>query len=246
MYSLHKSQPYGLLSAFTVPKYPGRVYIEARSGNDVSNIISTSRNLSLKHSKLVPQGVITDLLEVSTPRDRTLSGWVRIRGNTPLTAPFVNDLAYLHDLPAHFVLWLVPRHGPCEPGSRPAQSLPNLAYDDVPLPRPPKGVLVDSRGYWGFKARDRRLYRLIPSFPSLAEVNFMEHCLAVPRRLVDSTIDTLRQMSFQRNDRVVVEEQPFQGLSGTIVDIVENRFLVFLPSQDFEEYFYSQQLRKDF
>ena len=208
--------------------------------------------------KRIPTNQMTSYLRINESKDHSPSGFVRVRGNTRASAPYANDLAYLADNVDRFVLWFAPRQGPCPLGERPPQqlSLPipfRYAYEreptsppEDPTRKPPKGMIRDERGYWGIKARDRRLYRRLVALPSAGEVTLLKDCKAVPKATVDEMLKRISQVSISVNDRVIIHEHLFDGLVGHVVEISDQHYNVYIPSQDITTKLFSEQLRKQF
>lgn len=249
IHSLFQADPLNLLSAFSTPRSPGRVYLEMKLEEDVISLIRGSNKIRLRNARLVQREDMIKVLTIQQGFDHVASSWVRMRGNTTVTARYINDLAYLQDCFSHFILWVLPRYGLFDNATRPPQAVASFWSSDLAemtINAAPEGVTVDKKGYWGIRSKDRRLYRHDCGMPTMNELELFKNCAAVPSDLLKATRHRIGSLHFQLGDRVKVEVGTFQGLTGKVIEKVEPGFMVYIPSHDMEDYFCPEELRKEF
>lgn len=251
------------LSAFARLTVPGRIFVEAKTSQQMIATASGITELTPTKMRLVADEKMTEVLSMAPSLRPKAQGWVRLLGNTKKLRPYKGDLALVVDVSKTSLLqlWLIPRiqYNNDEPvNPRPSPQLFNaegarLSLGAQCVRKKQGGNFVvfqekefTSQGYLVLSRQELLICEEGEALPTPQELGGFLGCEAL---LPSTVVETHRRIESKRveiNDRVKVLRGTFRGLLGKVTSFTGDEVEVYLPSQDLVERVMVWELAREF
>ncbi|KAJ3502642.1 hypothetical protein NLJ89_g8792 [Agrocybe chaxingu] len=246
--ALHPTMPERLvLSAFSQPCFPGRVFVEAPSRENIRQLAQGITELNGDRVRPVPHENLVSTLKVRSSGSVAPQTWVRIGWSSRDQTFIKGDVALVTKVrpSASLDLWIVPRFHQANLASasleRPPQVLrPHRSSGST------SGFIFSPQGYLILENVDRTSCYAGPSHPSATELELFHECEVLHPNTYSTTFSLVERHLLQVHDRIKVKQGPFIGLTGRIVSIEDEAAQVFISSQDLLKTIYTRDICKDF